>query len=172
MAVDSCLWRHSAPQSPPIPPGSKAAGAALRSIRGTAGRRTAERIILYVFLAALRAGDREKFIMPFFTGLLSLSAWLGWVGELGKLRVDPVICNLAQHKPHQDCPTRPGSLLVSASRSLSEVQPKYLVLKSMFSCCMTIGWERNLLSFLKGASNNLVNNIRLFQADSSYLSVG
>jgi len=37
---------------------------------------------------------------------------------------------------------------------------------------MTIGWERNLLSFLKGASNNLVNNIRLFQADSSYLSVG
>ena len=98
--------------NPPIPPGSKAAGAALRSIRGTAGRRTAERIILYVFLAALRAGDREKFIMPFFTGLLSLSAWLGWVGELGKLRVDPVICNLAQHKPHQDCPTRPGSLLV------------------------------------------------------------
>lgn len=119
-----------------------------------------------MFLAALRAGDREKFIMPFFTGLLSLSAWLGWVGELGKLRVDPVICNLAQHKPSRElaCP--------SASRSLSEVQPKYLVLKSMFSCCMTIGWERNLLSFLKGASNNLVNNIRLFQADSSYLSVG
>ena len=106
------LAAQRAPIPPPIPPGSKAAGAALRSIRGTAGRRTAERIILYVFLAALRAGDREKFIMPFFTGLLSLSAWLGWVGELGKLRVDPVICNLAQHKPHQDCPTRPGSLLV------------------------------------------------------------
>ena len=64
-----------------------------------------------MFLAALRAGDREKFIMPFFTGLLSLSAWLGWVGELGKLRVDPVICNLAQHKPHQDCPTRQGACL-------------------------------------------------------------
>ena len=123
-----------------------------------------------MFLAALRAGDREKFIMPFFTGLLSLSAWLGWVGELGKLRVDPVICNLAQHKPHQDCPTRPGSLLVPLPQAA--YQPKYLVLKSMFSCCMTIGWERNLLSFLKGASNNLVNNIRLFQADSSYLSVG
>ena len=112
MAVDSCLWRHGAPQSPPIPPGSKAAGAALRSIRGTAGRRTAGKIILYVFLAALRAGDREKFFMPLLTGLLGLSTWLGWVGELGKLRVDPVICNLAQHKPSRElaCP--------SASRSL------------------------------------------------------
>lgn len=120
-----------------------------------------------MFLAALRAGDREKFIMPFFTGLLSLSAWLGWVGELGKLRVDPVICNLAQHKPHQDCPTRPGSLLVPLPHAAYNQKSSQNTW-----CCMTIGWERNLLSFLKGASNNLVNNIRLFQADSSYLSVG
>ena len=106
------LAAQRAPIPPPIPPGSKAAGAALRSIRGTAGRRTAGKIILYVFLAALRAGDREKFFMPLLTGLLGLSTWLGWVGELGKLRVDPVICNLAQHKPSRElaCP--------SASRSL------------------------------------------------------
>jgi len=142
-AVDGCLWRRSAPQSPPDPPRleSRRSCASIHPRdRGKAHSRKDH--IVRVFSCPQGRWPWKVYHAFFYrvTQPLCVAGMGRWIRQIAGWPSD------LQFSPAQAASGLPNAsrelACPSASRSLSEVQPKYLVLKSMFSCCMTIGWER------------------------------